>query len=543
MALIPDKTPPPRSPAPNHDPVFSWPTPNQEDRLFWVEKNADLPKNKDFTYGDPYTGANAQLYPDHKLVFVTPQTPEKWSKWIYASARITQDAYNWEFTDADIGSTKFKAVKRTYVNLRSGFSVGEITMGTQMPNVPAGLFTGEYILAIRQEVRIPEQELDALFIAEERTFVQRCTISDITTDPTLGAGVSKTTTLHYRGEVVSGTAIETLFAAPTNTYWGQQSDGTEREGRQISDNWFAVITTSTLDATRTAWKKVTPGKTDLRIPGELLGVSVVWNKAGGVGVFDSNFTGVQASEGTGVRAGLSGSEQASANGSASIQPDLVLNIKEREGRDIPCLDCFFMLPLVSNEITDAAFLVKVATVSGQTIAGHWPTFNPVAHSIVLKGQKVSVAAKASGSASFSAQNTSDPITFTSERNEGSGTDKDYSTMMGTTRIPPTIHAEITIADATDSQNTSATCDVGWVGTGTATLTVDGTTYDLKIPDVTAAADTGTVTANGAVSPTTLAATTPETVPTSGWYVTNVKFSPLDSRWMQCYAQVFDASNL
>ncbi len=535
MALIPDKTPPPRSPAPQHDPVFSWPTPNKADYLFWVEKNADLPKNKDFTYGEIYKGSNAQLYPNHRLVFVTPQTDDKWSKWIYASDRITQDAYNWEFADADIGGTKFKAVKRTYVHLRANFTVAEIIMGTQMPNVPAGLFTGEYVLAIRKETRIPEQELDSLFIAEERVFVQRCTITDINNDPTLGVGVSKVTTLYYRGEQISGTPVETLFADSSNAFWGTLSDGVVREGQQISDNWFAVIVTSSLDDARAAYGISVPSITDVKLPSELLGIAVVWNSDGGIGVFNSEFTGVQASEGTGIRAGLGGSEQARANGSASVQPELVINIREREGRDVPCLSCFFYIPIVGGD-----FLGRLSTVAGVS-ASYWPRFNPVAHNIVLAGMKVQVSAQASGSASFDGQNVSDPITFTSEKNEGSGTDSDYSTMVGTKYIPPTIHGAITIADATKSQATSATCDVGWIGEGTDTLTVDGITYDLKIPDVTAAADTGTVNANGFVSPTSLAATSPDAIPTSGWYVVGMRSEPVDSRWLRCYGEVIDAS--
>ena len=45
---LPEDPTPPRSPAPSIDPVFTWPTPGREDFLFFVERNGDLPVNKNW---------------------------------------------------------------------------------------------------------------------------------------------------------------------------------------------------------------------------------------------------------------------------------------------------------------------------------------------------------------------------------------------------------------------------------------------------------------------------------------------------------------
>lgn len=89
----------PRTPAPRIDPVFIWPTPNEEDFIFYVECNGDLPANKTWEYGTPFY--DKLKYPNHKLVFVSPQTPDKWSQRYYASNRLLEDEYNWNLNTGE----------------------------------------------------------------------------------------------------------------------------------------------------------------------------------------------------------------------------------------------------------------------------------------------------------------------------------------------------------------------------------------------------------------------------------------------------------
>lgn len=93
------RNPKPRTPAPQIDPVLLWLTPNTADFLFYVEKNGDLPANQKFTYGTPHP--DRVKYPNHKLVYVSPQSVDKWSRWYYASDRINEDEYNWNITSGE----------------------------------------------------------------------------------------------------------------------------------------------------------------------------------------------------------------------------------------------------------------------------------------------------------------------------------------------------------------------------------------------------------------------------------------------------------
>lgn len=240
--------PAPRTPAPAIDPVFVWLTPDKRDSLFYVEKSGDLNANKDdqWNYGDAYRGRVA--FPNHRLVYVSPQTADKWSRWYYAAPRVNQDAYNWQHTVADIGGTRFSAVQRAYVSLRSEYKPLEPTMGSVMPNEPPDLFTETFILANRNETPTGQQEIDSLFIAETLVYVKRVTITEVGIRQRTGKGEFDVTTLYYRGEVVTGSStIEALVADQANAYWGAQADGSFRGVNQLSENWFAVTLRTFMD--------------------------------------------------------------------------------------------------------------------------------------------------------------------------------------------------------------------------------------------------------------------------------------------------------
>jgi len=240
--------PNPRTPAPAIDPVFVWATPDKRDTLFYVEKSGDLNANKDdqWNYGDAYRGR--QQFPNHRLVYVSPQTADKWSRWYYAAPRVDQDAYNFSHTVADIGGNRFSAVQRAYVTLRSEYDPLAPTMGTPMPNVPEDKFTEEFILANRQQTPTGQQEIDSLFVAENLVYVKRVTITEVGIRQRTGKGEFDVTTLYFRGEVVTGSStIEALVADEANAYWGAQSDGSFRGVNQLSENWYAVTLRTFMD--------------------------------------------------------------------------------------------------------------------------------------------------------------------------------------------------------------------------------------------------------------------------------------------------------
>ena len=194
-------------------------------------------------YGTPHP--NKARWPDHRLVFARERTQEPTAQdvfdFFYAADRANQDSYNFSHTEADIGGTKFDAVARTYVIPRADFTPDSPAMGASMPNIPAGLFTGAYVLAEKQQQRIGERELDSLYVAETRVYVRKVTLSENIFDERLSVNLQRRTTLFYRGEQVGGEAIEVIAAAEDDAYWGLQADKSSRSCQQLTDNWFAVV--------------------------------------------------------------------------------------------------------------------------------------------------------------------------------------------------------------------------------------------------------------------------------------------------------------
>jgi len=227
--------------------ISVYPTPNQTDIIFYERVNSRFaPWDTPPTYGDPHP--DTANFPDHKFCYVRPSGELGWQDWFYAADRQNQDAYNFEYTQADIGGTKFDAVRRTYVTPRSVIGVFNNPIGSLMVDDFNGNFPGEYILAEYSQKRIDERELDSLFVLEVLTFVKRCVNSVCRYDEETGASLGAQSNLYYKNEVVPGSTAPTdtaaeLFAAPTNIFWGLQTTGIVREGRQLSCNWYEITET------------------------------------------------------------------------------------------------------------------------------------------------------------------------------------------------------------------------------------------------------------------------------------------------------------
>jgi len=182
-------------------------------------------------------------WPYHKLVYILAVENERdgMFQFFYAAERENQDDYNWEFDKADIGGVLFDAVTRTYVTLRDSFDAASPAMGASMPNIPVDKFSGTYVLARRKQQRIGNRELDSIFIVDQHTYVKRCTIKNIGTDSLNGLPLLSTETLYFSTEIVTGSlTAAALFAAPTNAYWGLQTNGYVRTGRQLSCEWYQI---------------------------------------------------------------------------------------------------------------------------------------------------------------------------------------------------------------------------------------------------------------------------------------------------------------
>lgn len=221
-----------------------YPTPVVGDVLF--SELRDCTKDTIPEYGTPHP--NRKKWPDHKLVYVAEGDTDREGvmRFFYAADRASQDEYNFAYSKADIGGVKFDSVVRSYVFPRADFLAEDVAAGDLMPNVPEDVFPEEYVLTERVERPIGQQELASLYIAEDRTYVRRTSLTQRDYDEAFGGVLLTVQTLHYLTEMfeVGGVyvTIADLFADDDSTFWALQSDGTVREGRQLSSNWYALTT-------------------------------------------------------------------------------------------------------------------------------------------------------------------------------------------------------------------------------------------------------------------------------------------------------------
>lgn len=563
------------SPSPERVSVFTFPTP-LSDLLFWERVDIANQRVWDMQKGDPHW--DRVKYPNHKLVHKQPlDSGGKWQQYYYAAPRANQDAYNWEFSQADIGGIKFDSVVRTYVTLRSAYTPSTPAQGASMPNVPTGMFgTGSgspsviaaYVLAGRKELKLGN-ELDGLFVAEQLEYVKRVSVADISTDRALGVGVKKTTTLYYRGEVLTGTTkIEDAAVDPNNAYWGLQSDGVVREVQELTANWWAVIEISSLDAARLADVSSMPSTVKLDLPYVLTGIGLSWNVAGSDGSFEAEASGRCATVGD-PRIQLNPNESASAECGGSIQPEVTPVIRPPKTEPVPSTAYFFQIKKTGTGVTLAQVLSRLQSICGNPnpAIALWPSFGTVAHTLTLKGQRASGQAQVNANASISAKSSGSEAYNDKELTCGKGVSYDYATTTTTLEIRPTIHGAIHLngvdgngipQPATMSQPYTAECTVEWASASSAGTIAGYSTicpvpaeppFGANVLDPTANTvgelkATATITLAASVEPYTLPATTPSAIPSSGYYLDrNYRVEPADDDWFRVYAEVFNAADI
>lgn len=174
---LPEDPAPPRTPAPSIEPVFTWPTPGREDFLFYVEKNGEVPKNKTWNFGDPYRDRGH--FPDHKLVYVSPQSADKWSRWFYASDRINQEAYNFEFSGDQLVRS-FLVLRDKYF-ARTAVQAAAVvpTVIDEFTRPVVGTADARFAQFVYAEDGLArtETELDSVYVIVRQTFVPERLIS------------------------------------------------------------------------------------------------------------------------------------------------------------------------------------------------------------------------------------------------------------------------------------------------------------------------------------------------------------------------------
>ncbi len=607
-------------------------TPSTAD--FIVAEAEDVSFREIPEYGTPHPDVNK--YPSHLFCYAAP-ADENGLKYtlLYAMKRADQDAYNWEYALQAVGDTKFPAVVRSYVTLRTEFDPLDPEINAEMPDVPVGKFTGAFLLFDKQQTRSDDKELDSIFVAERHIYVDHTggqtktlgqdnlipakyrglvttkvtvTLHDLSeatipagdllpdpdaltgdevkielvkfsdyqylkavteevvtggsltgsrayaererasvTETLVGQGTAADTGLYIITSDVDpvggGYAIKTTVTAPSwtalsekewNPALGGHIETTEQfvaagttpgdyaSTKIVNKDRSLLITRIVPTALLNGFKKVSPTTIDLQLPDVLRGLRVVWNEASGSGGSASDWNGVA----TGDSWSLSGSEGGSGSSSYSAQPELLVDIVQTWGRDLPAIAAMFYLPYVNGVISESALLAKAGSCVGATVK-RWPVFHPEGASIMLNGVKVSIRATAQGGAHVSYSQNSTSVSKSTEQ----GSDRDYSTLTGTKVIPPCIHPAIAVTGTlVKFQQLIASASANWTGTNFPSININNRVLAI---------------AQGSVTPAILQATTPDSIPTSGHYLTRSKIEA-DPTWedfAMCYVEVFNSNVL
>lgn len=264
---------------------------------------------------------------------------------------------------------------------------------------------------------------------------------------------------------------------------------------------------------------VYPGTTNIDFPDVLESVIGVIEETSGEGFYDENGSGQIANRGS-IGLSLRGTGQASA----AILPDVIINIRQIWARNIPTTHYLFFLPM---PITASDVTTKLTALIGASVTA-WPIFRPVAHTITLMGQRLSlqVQANVQFSASLSVGGGSASADLASS--EGEGYSKEVGLTMRTVRIPPTIHGLINLSgQLTGSESLTASADVATGG-------------DIVLH--AERSESGSVAAS--ITPSSLAATGGETsIPTSGKRILNVDADPWQYNYARIHCEVVDFTDV
>jgi len=194
---------------------------------------------------------DTENFPIHKLCYVKQADGEGlYFEYYYAADRLHQDDYNFEYNQADLGGNKYDTVVRTYVTLRADFTEADTkyNAGDRMPDVPDAKFPDDtYILLTRQQKRIGDQELDGLFVVEQRVYFNRVDIVTHNLDPATDGVLAMVEKVVYRGETFdppNGSPdtgnIEDLAEQADDELWGLDAAGRNWEVEQLSNDWWKV---------------------------------------------------------------------------------------------------------------------------------------------------------------------------------------------------------------------------------------------------------------------------------------------------------------
>ena len=271
-----------------------------------------------------------------------------------------------------------------------------------------------------------------------------------------------------------------------------------------------------------AYSRSRPVRAQLgRLPRELLSVSVLWQQDVSVGNQDFFFNAWK----TGANYSMSNSASDRASSSASVKPELQFTYREVETSNLFATEYEFFLPNGTGDISLNQILGRLENLSVSGVQP-WPTFSPESSTITTSEQSIRVSVNAQVALGV---NVTDGSVSGQSVENGTSDDLSMNVGAGSYQIPPCIHDSINITGGLrKEQSVSSTALMQMVNS-----LVGSTTATKNL----------TKKAIGTVSPSSLPATSPTSIPTSGKYLIDVKVDDYDWDHSRIIAIVFDASNL
>lgn len=442
------------------------PTPLAGDLLFYEVHDGNFARNNKFEYGEEHWIPS--LYPNHRLVFCSPEDAKGMRKWFYAADRTKEDEYNWEIGQG-------QELNRYYLVRRSlyyGRSLAEAASADPEvvdefgypPIATLDSRFSKYGFADDTVMEAPE-ELRSLYIVVKRRYL-RPIVSEIIYDEQLELRIKRTFTIVPTTHTLPADALGAVYELePVNTFHSRE---VKREVVPESEGWTLA------DYVRTqAVRTNIPN-----LPRELMAVSVVWNSSYSVGTQDYAFF-ASASEDS-FSLGKSASDQASS--SAAVTPDIQLKFRDVEASNLPATEYELMIP---GDPTEAAIVARLNTILTPATVTTWPVFRPESVTISTTGQSINVSCNVGVSLDSTVSNGA----ITRQAADRSTSD-DYRVTLSnnSVQLPPCIHDQITLAGGTSrSQLVAATAYMGMnstlAGSISASLTKSGIAYGTVYPSV------------------------------------------------------------
>lgn len=240
----------------------------------------------------------------------------------------------------------------------------------------------------------------------------------------------------------------------------------------------------------------------ISFPPTLTGVTVTFNTNEGAGV-DSHPADQQSFTVYGSGSGTL-NPTSNSQGSASIIPDAQPIIEERFHENVDAMEYTIY---GENGDTPSDIRGKLGTLISATILA-WPQFKPKSITLTVQGQSASVSAKAD--TRVFAGGTTDSGSAGYEY--GNAQSKETGVQTKSIRISPTLHGAITITGASDTATAAADADAS-----TDIFAPGSLGEQPAIPNTKSVS----VDVTGSVTPTSITATTPAAIPTSGLYARSI----------------------